>query len=386
MARLWTRRAFVGEAVGLGAIAGGIGLSACARLARAGEGEPPRAPDHTLTVIRGTPRERGRQYGRRFGDAVRSFLEGEIYRPATKRSYMKDELLRYASRCGEEIRGFSPVVMDELEGMAEGSGLRLEEVVLLTLHEEVGKGCALPRVEHCTALAAGPPDTNDGDTYVGQNWDWGQSLYGLSSMLLWKRPEGPSLLAYSYPGLWVGAGLNSAGIALCWTWGNTRGIKGPRVGIPSYVLIAQMLYQDTLEAALAEARRARHAGWFTFVLADAEGQLANVEGTPEKRAIERVHGHLARADFGSREITGTPPDRPVEYHPQCRRMYDLLDGARGKLDRSTLQGFFGDHASTICKHRGTLDAMLFDCTSRTAYVSRGPGCSGRWKTFGFDGA
>jgi isopenicillin-N N-acyltransferase-like protein len=386
MARLWTRRAFVREAAGRGALAGGLRASTRSRLEWAGEGEPPRASDHTLTVIRGAPRERGRQYGRKFGDAIHSFLEGEIYRPAARRAHTKEGLLGYADRCRAEIRRFSPVVMDELEGMAEGSGLRLEEVVLLTLHEEVGKACELPRDEHCTALAAGPADTRDGHTYVGQNWDWGQALYGLSSMLLWGRPEGPSLLAYSYPGLWVGAGLNSAGIALCWTWGDTRGIRGPRVGIPTYVLIAQMLYQDTLDAALTEARRARHAGWFTLVLADAEGRLANVEGTPEQLAIERGRGHLARADFGSRDITGTPRNRPVEYHPQCRRMYDLLAGARGKLDRATLQTFFGDHQSTICKHFGTLDAMLFDTTTRTAYISRGPGCSGRWKRFGFDDA
>src|SRR5262249_9172537 len=160
----------------------------------------------------------------------------------------RDEMLAFAGRCGKAIKDYSPSIMDELEGMAEGSELRLEEVVLITLHEEVGKGGVLPRVEHCTALAAGPPDTSGGSTQVGQNWDWMASVYGVSSLLLWKRPEGPSLLAYSYPGLWVGAGLNSAGIALCWTWGDQRGIKGPRVGIPSYVLIAQMLYQDTLKA------------------------------------------------------------------------------------------------------------------------------------------
>jgi hypothetical protein len=46
--------------------------------------------------------------------------------------------------------------------------------------------------------------------------------------------------------------------------------------------------------------------------------------------------------------------------------------------------FFGDHHSTICKHNGTLDSMLFNCTTREAYVSRGPGCSGRWRTFTFE--
>jgi hypothetical protein len=70
-------------------------------------------------------------------------------------------------------------------------------------------------------------------------------------------------------------------------------------------------------------------------------------------------------------------------------MFDLLAAGKGKLDRATLQGFFADHGSGICKHRGhkggfTVDSMLFDCTKKEAHVSRGPGCSKRWKTFRFD--
>jgi hypothetical protein len=64
-------------------------------------------------------------------------------------------------------------------------------------------------------------------------------------------------------------------------------------------------------------------------------------------------------------------------------MCDLLAGAKGKLDHGSIQGFFGDHKSTICKQNGTLDSMLFDCTNKQKYVSRGPGCSGRWKRFTF---
>ena len=282
--------------------------------------------------------------------------------------------------------------MDELQGIAEGSRLSLDEAVVITLHEEVGKKESSPKVHHCTALAAGPPDTNDGNMYVGQNWDWMRSAYGLSSMLLWKRSEGPSVLAYSYPGMWIGAGLNSSGIALCWTWGDQRGIQGSRTGIPSYVLVAQMLYQDTLNGALDEARRATNAGWFNFVLADGESHLANVEGTPEKLVIETTGGHLARADFGTRAITDTPPGQPVEYDPKCQRMIDLLSARTGTLDRSTLQSLFADHfdpaPGLICVHDEcwdplTLDSMLFNCTTREAHIQRGPGCSNRWQYFRF---
>jgi isopenicillin-N N-acyltransferase-like protein len=339
-------------------------------------------------MIRGTPRQRGRQYGRAFQGPIEAFLDREIYGAFVRpKATTKDAMLRYADRCGQAIRDFSPPIWDELEGMAEGSGRRIEEVVLITLHEELYHRGVLPSVDHCTAIAAGPPDTADGHTYVGQTWDWMTSVYGMSSILLWQRSEGPSLLAYAYPGLWVGAGLNSAGLALCWTSAGPdregAAIPGPRVGIPSYVLIAQMLYQDTLDGALSEARRAAQAGWFTFVLADGEGRLVNVEGSPKELVIAPARGHLARVGYGSREMTHTAEGKVVQYHPQCRRMLDLLGGARGKLDRAALQGFFGDHGSTICKHFGTLDAMLFDTTARVAYVSRGPGCSGRWKQFGF---
>ena len=58
-----------------------------------------------------------------------------------------------------------------------------------------------------------------------------------------------------YPGLWVGAGLNAAGLALCWTSADLgkNGI-GARVGIPSYALLTHLLYQETLKDVAAEAR------------------------------------------------------------------------------------------------------------------------------------
>jgi isopenicillin-N N-acyltransferase-like protein len=342
----------------------------------------PKVPDHTLTIISGKPRERGKQYGAKFKDAIADFLDTEIYKPFAKTDAKRQELLRYAGSCATEVKKYSATLADELEGMAEGSGRTVEELVLLNLHEEVHYQLPLP-IEHCTAIAAGPPDTADGDAYVGQTWDWMESVYGKSSVLLWKRPEGESVLAYAYPGLWVGAGLNSAGIALCWTSAGPNA-PAPNVGIPSYLLIAQILYADTLKSAIDEARRAKLAGWFTFVLADAKGNLANLEGSPKELVVEEGTGYLSRVGYGTRQMTGTTKDKSVKRHPQCQRMCDLLAGGKGKLDRGMLQGFFGDHKSTICKHGATLDAMLFNCTTKEAYVSRGPGCSGQWKRFTFE--
>lgn len=359
----------------------------------------PKVPAFALTVIAGNPRERGRRYGEKFKDDTRSFFQQEIDQAFTGNPAPREDLLRYGAACAAEINRYSREVMDELEGLAEGTGLRLEDVVLLQLHEELFHRGKLPASDaaaaaaqaqahgHCTVLAAGPPDTADGQAYVGQTWDWMTSTYGRSSMLRWERTEGPSVLAYAYPGLWVGAAVNSAGLGFGWTsaW-DKEGIAGPRVGIPSYVLLAHMMYQDSLDAAVEEVKRAKPAGWFTVVLADGEGGVANFESSPKELAVERGRGTFARHAYGTRRMTGTAEGERVKHTDKCRRMLDLLAGAKGKLDRATLQRFLHDPAICVAFNPGnfTVDHMLFNTTKREAYVKRGPAGPEGWKSFGFD--
>jgi acyl-CoA:6-aminopenicillanic acid acyl transferase len=337
-----------------------------------------------LAEISGKPRERGRQYGAQFRDGINTFLEREIYGAFIGHPSPKDDMRRYADASAREVRRFSPEIHDELEGMAEGSGLALDQIVLITLHEELFHKGVLPKVDHCTAVAVGPPETVEKRTYVGQTWDWMESVFGMSSMLHWRRSEGPSLLAYAFPGLWVGAGLNSAGLALCWTSADLGNQKtGARVGIPAYVLLAHLLYQESLDAAAEEAARATNAGWFTFVMGDSEGRLMNVEGSPRGIEVEMHRGRLVRVGFGSRKMTGTPAEAQVKHHGRCQKMYDLLALSGGKNDLPTLQDYFADPKHGICVGRATIDMMVFDTTNREAYLSRGPSYGADWHRFEF---
>ncbi len=337
-----------------------------------------------LITISGTPRERGIQYGRANRDGIRGFLEREIYQAFIEKPSPKDRMLEYARACGEVVREVCPIIHEEMAGIAEGAGIRLEELTLITLHEELYHRGALPKVNHCTAVAVGPPVTGDGRTYVGQTWDWMESVYGLSSIVEWKRSEGPSVLAYGFPGLWTGAGLNSNGIALTWTsadLGNQA--MGARVGLPSYVLLTHLLYQKDLESVIREAKRDRHAGWFTFVMADGKGNLLNIEGSPRGVVIERSRGRLVRVGFGAAEMTRTPTGESVKPHPRCEKMYGLLDAQAGKTSLRTLQSFFEDPSCGISVGKATIDMMVFDSTSRRAYLSRGPSYRVDWREFRF---
>ena len=150
------------------------------------------------------------------------------------------------------------------------------------------------------------------------------------------------------------------------------------------MLIARLLSQSSLEAAEDEAKREQYVGWFTFVMADGEGRLFNVDGSPGRLVTEWGSGSMARVYYDSREMIQTPVGRPVECHLQCARMAELFGGAKGRLDSGKLQQLLGDHEFTIFKHFGSLDAMIFDTTSWQAHVTRGPGCLAQYRTFMFD--
>jgi hypothetical protein len=376
-----SRREFL-KSASTATLAAGFCLSSAYRPAVGRDGGAQMFP--ALETFSGKPRDRGRAYGIKHRDAIHAFLDTELYAAFLSGAASKDELLRYAGACARSVQEYCAPLVDELEGIAEGAALELEEVVLITLHEELYHRGALPKVPHCTAVAVGPPNTRSGETLVGQTWDWMQSVSGLSRVLHWQREEGPSLLAYGFPGMFCGAGMNSAGVALCWTsasLGNSS--LGVRVGIPSYVLLTHLLYQKSLEDVIHEAKRATNAGWFTFVMGDAQGRLLNVEGSPEKIVIEESRNLLTRVGYGSREMTGTPQGTAVNLSARCEKFCENVGAKSGPVDARRVQELFEDPNGGISVGKGTIDMMVFNTTDRIAWLSRGPSYGVAWTKFEF---
>ena len=358
--------------------------AACLALPGTVAAAPKPEPFGAKAIISGKPRERGYAYGKQFKDGIERFLDKEIYGAFIGKPSPKDDMLRYASACGKVLKEVCPVVHEELAGAAEGSGFKYEELVLITLHEELFHRGALPKVPHCTAVGVGPPETSAKQTLVGQTWDWMETVAGMASVVEWRTGDGPSVLAYGFPGMWAGAGLNSAGLALAWTSADLGNKSlGARVGIPSYALIAHLLYQDSLEAVVKEVSRDRHAGWFTFVMGDKSGRLLSIEGSPNKIHTEYATGALVRIGFGTRALTNTPKDKPVPLNPRCQKAYDHIAAASGKVDVAKLQGIFADPKCEISVGKATIDLMVYDCTAGKAYLSRGPSYGVEWKEYGF---
>jgi hypothetical protein len=299
-------------------------------------------------------------------------------------------MLAYANACGNITRELCPLVAEEIEGIADGAGMTYDEIILIHAHEELYHRGKLPSAPgHCTAVAVSPADSGDGHTYVGQTWDWMTRLAGVSSVIEWQRKDAPSVLAYGYPGMPMGAGMNSNGIALCWTSGGAAkmGQGSPRIGVPSYALIEHLLAQPDVESVIREASRDRHAGWFTFVMADANGNLVNIEGSPQGVEIERSSDHLARVYYGTHKMSESKPGEPANLHPRCAQMYRLLKKSAGKNDRQTLERYLTGREYGIMSWKSpknkSIDVMIFDTTARKVYVTRGPEYGLEWRDFSF---
>ena len=343
---------------------------------------------YSLCRVEGTPRGRGRGYGQWIRDPLRRFLDEELYGAMERRHRLRREDLRgYAEACLPYIRTQTPRAWAFLEGLSEASGMDLPELAVILAHEEYYHGLD-PISHHCSGLAVGPSETSDGQVYIGQNWDWMESMRPYRHLLHQTGDDGLRTLTYAYPGLWASAGMNSAGVALVWVgagYDHAASHGGrPRAGVPSYALIAEMLEQSSLDKAVDCALNVQHAGWFIFLLAGRDGRLARIEATPETKACHRPPSKMAaniiytdeqvrrsalQADFG-----------PVPPHwPKYARMCDLLMSYSGRLDRERLFSFLRDHVpepkeASICGHNATLDGFLFSPTLNRAWFIPGPPC------------
>lgn len=339
-----------------------------------------------VTEIRGTACECGEAYGEAFEPLMMGFCQQEVAPDETR--------LAYAKRCWFHIERDAPLSAEFIRGMAAASHLSLAHVVLLTLHEEVA------HMAHCTAFAAAGKATLEGNTIVGQNWDWPPSIYPWVGFLRTICEESPNTLTYNMPGLWACAGINDAGLALMWTTTGLFPPVPPEVGVPTYVMVAEILRQKTVEAAVDYVNRVKRAGTFNFLLGDAQGSVAVIEAIPGYVAVERSESTSRANHFFDDEIIDLTKqsvgDEVMETWAtmyRSERIADLLRQHHGSITPEVARHMLLDRdgewpwlhqypagAAAVSLKAMTLDSFFAVCEERTLITCRGGREPGPWQT------
>jgi hypothetical protein len=343
------------------------------------EAEVPRPKansSYLMAEFRGTARDCGRDYGRSQTEAIGAFLYHQV-QPDWLR-------LAYADRCGKVLEEWEKPIFEFVQGMSDGTGLSLQEMVLLLLHEEV------VHVHNCTGIGATGKGTVDGAAVIGQNWDWDSSLYLWSSLVRLHTDSMPATLTYAYPGLWASAGMNEHGLSLVWPGTGYFPTVPPDVGVPTYALIAGVLTRRTCREAITLLQNTRNAGSFMFFLADATGEVWVAEGLPGRINPIQCVDWIARANhFESEEMCRlskqeVPPKLNANSHSRATRMAALAKDHCGHITGELVGSFLSDHGVApglnICQHPSrlgegfSLDSFYFLPSKREMWFARGLPC------------
>ena len=308
----------------------------------------------------------------------------------------RGELLELAGKFMPMVADYDGQIMQEIEGIAAGAELSVNEVLLLNARYELmlatvfGDGKA---PGECTSLAAGPGSTEGGHTLIGQNWDWAREVGERSVLLEVRQEDGPDILTHVEAGFMGHKGLNSAGLGIC---ANAMSSNLDRFApaVPMWVVARGLLNCATIDEALQVAEGAERAASINFMMASRQGEVAALELTPiDVQAVGRDAGRLSHTNV----FAGLTPERGVEdrlagLYPQfCdrdRRASELIHD--GPLSVPAMQGMLSDHANrpeSVCRHAEdqpvekpsdiplqTIASVVMDLDERKMYLAEGPPC------------
>lgn len=308
----------------------------------------------TFKVVRaeGTSYEMGCEHGSQCKDMIRYLVRESLPKEIASFGKVDPAVMRERAKEYEPyIRSVAPHLLEEIRGIADGSGIDYEEALMLQCRGELVYSA---RIEaECTSFALAEMHTSTRQVIVGQNVDLAARFEESGIILCLYPKEGPALMTWTLAGTLGQVGLNSAGLARC---GNLLVCPGWRVGLPTTILWRCILEQESVAEAEKFIANTYRAKSNTFVLGDRTGHVSIVETTVDRsRKLEAEDGLLVHTNHYLH------PDLMAE-----ERFYDLAD-SRARLTRlkgllanrtmpvteDELKNSLRDHSGypdSICKH------------------------------------
>ncbi len=204
-------------------------------------------------------------------------------------------------RAGEFCDAVSGIggVIEELEGIAAGSGFKLNEILALNCRTEILPPTLLPdtneliiaalrkneaqglfELSECTSFAVAGSRCADGATRVAQNWDWvGLQRNNIVVLRVMREPQLPNFLTLTEAGMLAKIGINANGLAIGLNILRATNDR-QRVGIPVHVFQRLALDLDSVTDVVALAKTLRFSASSNAIVGDAQQTIASIEYGP----------------------------------------------------------------------------------------------------------
>lgn len=336
-----------------------------------------------ITALSGSRAEIGEAHGRAHAGLIRHSLEvyDRLFRDFVGLDWAGAR--RAAERFLPMIeRGF-PAILEEMEGIARGAGLDIEDILTLNCRSEISLTQASGG---CSAFAL----NRDGTQWLAQNWDWRtDQLHNVVALEI-NGLDAPALISIGEAGMVAKIGMNAHGIGVCL---NAIRSRTCGEGLPIHVALRKILESPDMDSAVAVASRDRVCSPAHFLIASADGQAAGLEvhpGEPGRLAPQEglvTHTNHLYAPDTSGQVEDFPRQ---DSRPRLARLDSLLRKrlpADGEIGERELFAILGDHDNaplSICRHFNpdqpaeermeTLFGVVMNLTQRRLTLRHGKPC------------
>lgn len=349
-----------------------------------------------LVEIAGPPRERGRRYGEQARDQIERSIAwyGEQFTATASLSW--DVVLANARRWEPLVEAYLPEALVEMQGIAEGSGFRYEEILALNGRGELSSGNPFLEEanEGCSSYSILPEAAGDGHAYCGQNWDWRSAILDTVVMLRIEQPGLPTIVMQVEAGQVGRQGASSAGIGL-----NANGLGarfGKTLGMPQPYIRRKILNSWDMNEALEAVFKSQQSLCTNLLFSHRDGFAIDLETTPGRHGWGYpkdgvlVHANHFRY-FVPKQIEGTyryvSPDslyRTERIERVLARAPEARSGEEMRaLIREALSDHFG-HPDSVCNHPNendpwwdqneTVASSIVDLTTGEYRIAHGNPC------------
>ena len=320
----------------------------------------------------GTPRERGRIHGagarRRVAHSVATYARLFAFCGIDWR-----EAQRLGAGYRESIGALGARLLEEIEGIAEGSGRQVNEILALNARTEIlppsfpgephprwgeidagNRASGVPDWGECTAIAVPRNASSTRGSLLAQNWDWLGAQRGALVMLRVRQSDGPACLTLTEAGMLAKIGFNEHGFGVCLNILRSSS-DGQHTGTPVHPLLRALLDCRSVDEAIGFARGLAFGASSNVLCADASGAAANLEFSPAGLQVvlgegaALCHTNHFLSEEGERGQNALAPS--LSSVPRLMRARELVDG-RSSIGVADLKQVLRDESDgllSICR-------------------------------------
>jgi len=360
--------------------------------------------------VRGTPREIGRQIGEAACERVAASLAyyQENYEELAGVTLAEGRVQAVAAYL-PAARAFSPELMDQLEGMAEGAGVAFDDLFLLNCGEEFTcppdiespAGSPEPaaaatktppaQADHCTSLAIMTHSRH----IAAHNEDWYPGDAANMVLVNVTLPGGRRYLSMTAAAYLPFTGMTTAGTAC--SADTLYATDYRQRGVPSQLIAASLLLCADLESARARVAYADRGRGSNHLLADAHGRIWNIETSASEWQMTEVDTWYAHTNhYVDSRMQCFEGSTSEGSRKRLARACELVRAGVQRRDEplKLAMAVMRDHANepaSICSHVNPADSpadrsmttasMIWDLDERRLHVCAGPPCENERRSY-----